>query len=130
MRVQEIHEPRHDEGREQCINAGRHRHFFRCSIGADRHCQGAHAGGPDADEQLAVGPAAARQRVDESARGRGSDRPEDQGHGAGEPRRPQSLGLVDLRERARLLGGELTVASPPGGGTRIEARLPLPEGEP
>jgi signal transduction histidine kinase len=42
------------------------------------------------------------------------------------PRRPQSLGLVGLRERAQLLRGEVRVDSSPGGGTRVEARIPIP----
>jgi signal transduction histidine kinase len=43
----------------------------------------------------------------------------------GAPRRPQSLGLVGLRERAALLRGEVKVDSSPGGGTCVEARIPL-----
>lgn len=42
--------------------------------------------------------------------------------------RPQArltLGLLSMTERARLLGGELTIDSAPGKGTRIAARLPL-----
>ncbi len=35
------------------------------------------------------------------------------------------VGLVDLRERVRLLGGRLDVASAPGAGTRVEVALPL-----
>jgi PAS domain S-box-containing protein len=41
------------------------------------------------------------------------------------PRKPQSLGLVGLRERAQLLHGELKVDSTLGAGTRVEARIPL-----
>jgi PAS domain S-box-containing protein len=41
------------------------------------------------------------------------------------PRKPQSLGLVGLRERAQLMRGEVKVESSPGAGTRIEARIPL-----
>jgi PAS domain S-box-containing protein len=41
------------------------------------------------------------------------------------PRKPQSLGLVGLRERAQLLHGELKVESNLGAGTRVEARIPL-----
>ncbi|HEX6137303.1 MAG TPA: PAS domain S-box protein [Casimicrobiaceae bacterium] len=40
------------------------------------------------------------------------------------PRKPQSLGLYGLRERASLLGGEATIASAPGEGTIVEVRLP------
>jgi signal transduction histidine kinase len=35
------------------------------------------------------------------------------------------LGLIGMRERCELLGGEFVVESTPGQGTRIEARLPL-----
>jgi hypothetical protein len=41
------------------------------------------------------------------------------------PRKPNSLGLFGLRERAQLLGGETTIVSSPGQGTMVEARLPL-----
>lgn len=42
-----------------------------------------------------------------------------------DPRKPQSLGLVGLRERAHLMRGELRVDSSPGAGTRVEARIPV-----
>ena len=42
-----------------------------------------------------------------------------------EPRKPQSLGLVGLRERAQLMRGEVRVESSPGAGTRVEARIPI-----
>ena len=38
---------------------------------------------------------------------------------------PSRLGLVGMRERAHAFGGFTAVASQPGQGTRIEARLPL-----
>jgi len=41
-----------------------------------------------------------------------------------DPRKPQSLGLVGLRERAHLMRGELRVDSSPGAGTSVEARIP------
>ena len=41
------------------------------------------------------------------------------------PRKPNSLGLFGLRERASLLSGEATIASAPGKGTTVELRLPL-----
>ncbi|HYF43993.1 MAG TPA: PAS domain-containing sensor histidine kinase [Ramlibacter sp.] len=44
------------------------------------------------------------------------------------PRKPHSLGLVGLRERAHLLKGEVRIASTPGQGTRVEARIPVLEG--
>lgn len=37
------------------------------------------------------------------------------------------LGLISMGERARLLGGQLTVQPREGGGTRLEVRFPLPE---
>jgi len=46
-----------------------------------------------------------------------------------EPRKPQSLGLMGLRERALLLKGSVDILSAPGRGTRIEVSVPLPQGE-
>jgi signal transduction histidine kinase len=43
------------------------------------------------------------------------------------PRKPQSLGLAGVRERAHLLRGQLDVDSAPGAGTRVHARIPLQE---
>lgn len=40
-------------------------------------------------------------------------------------RKPQSLGLMGLRERAQLLGGCAFIRSAPGQGTRIEVSIPL-----
>jgi len=42
------------------------------------------------------------------------------------PRRPGSLGLMGLHERAELLQGTVTLTSAPGAGTRVEIRIPLP----
>jgi two-component system, NarL family, sensor histidine kinase UhpB len=42
-----------------------------------------------------------------------------------DPRRPNSFGLLGLRERACLLKGELKIETAAGRGTSIEARLPL-----
>jgi len=36
------------------------------------------------------------------------------------------LGLVGMRERASFLGGDISVASKPGEGTRIKVDVPLP----
>jgi PAS domain S-box-containing protein len=41
------------------------------------------------------------------------------------PRKPGSYGLMGLRERAYLLGGEVNIASGPDLGTTIEVRIPL-----
>lgn len=46
------------------------------------------------------------------------------------PRKPLSLGLMGLRERAHLLKGTANIESDPGRGTRIEVRIPVrDEGE-
>lgn len=42
-------------------------------------------------------------------------------------RKPNSLGLVGLRERAQLLKGTINVQSQPGRGTTIEVRIPVAE---
>ncbi|MDB5885249.1 MAG: histidine kinase [Polaromonas sp.] len=40
-------------------------------------------------------------------------------------RKPQSLGLMGLRERAQLLGGSVAIRSTPGKGTLVEVCIPL-----
>ncbi len=44
-----------------------------------------------------------------------------------DPRKPQSLGIAGLRERAHLMRGDVRIDSAPGQGTRVEARIPLPQ---
>ena len=44
---------------------------------------------------------------------------------AEQPRRRGGIGLVSMRERAELLGGTLEIATAPGQGTRLTARIPL-----
>ncbi|MDP3761459.1 MAG: PAS domain S-box protein [Ramlibacter sp.] len=41
------------------------------------------------------------------------------------PRKPQSLGLMGLRERAQLLKGTCSIDSAPGEGTRVSVRIPM-----
>ena len=41
------------------------------------------------------------------------------------PRKPDSYGLVGLRERAYLVGGKVKIDSAPGKGVRIDIRIPL-----
>jgi signal transduction histidine kinase len=52
----------------------------------------------------------------------------DDGRGAGnvESTAPAGYGITGMRERAGLLGGQLTAGPRPGGGFRVAARLPLP----
>lgn len=35
------------------------------------------------------------------------------------------LGLMSMEERVRLMGGDLTIDSDPGGGTRVSVHIPL-----
>lgn len=41
------------------------------------------------------------------------------------PDRREGIGLASMRQRAAELGGEFAITASPGGGTRVEARLPL-----
>jgi PAS domain S-box-containing protein len=50
------------------------------------------------------------------------------GFAADQPRKPQSLGLMGLQERALLLKGTVDIHSAPGQGTRVEVSIPLSEG--
>lgn len=49
---------------------------------------------------------------------------EDGGAGV-DPAAPHGVGLISMRERAEGLAGSFVVGPAPGGGTRLEARLPL-----
>lgn len=55
----------------------------------------------------------------------------DNGRGfvTGMPRKPQSLGLMGLHERAQLLNGHVSIDSAPGQGTRVDVTIPLSEQE-
>ena len=44
-----------------------------------------------------------------------------------DPRRPNAFGLMGLRERVYLLGGEVRIESEPGRGTSIAVQIPLQE---
>lgn len=44
-------------------------------------------------------------------------------------RRSAGLGMVSMRERMHLIGGEFVIVSKPGSGTAIQARAPLPESD-
>ena len=47
------------------------------------------------------------------------------GFSASDPRKPKSFGLMGLRERASLLGGETRIESEPGRGTTVEVTIPI-----
>jgi signal transduction histidine kinase len=49
------------------------------------------------------------------------------GFNLGDPRRPSSFGLMGLRERVSLLGGEVRIESQPGRGTVLHVQIPLEE---
>jgi signal transduction histidine kinase len=55
---------------------------------------------------------------------------EDDGRGfpMNAPRRKSGFGLTGLHERAGIIGAQLTVASQPGSGTRVELAWPFPPG--
>jgi hypothetical protein len=52
------------------------------------------------------------------------------GFAPADPRKPNSFGLVGMRERVYLLDGEIAVDTAPGKGATIEVRIPLPQGAP
>jgi signal transduction histidine kinase len=52
-----------------------------------------------------------------------------QGFSPTDARKPKSFGLLGLRERAYLLGGDAKIESTPGLGTRVEVTLPIVEEE-
>jgi two-component system NarL family sensor kinase len=69
--------------------------------------------------EVALHPSANEIRLSIRDDGRGFDRRRI-GHG-------DHHGMIGMRERARLLGGQLRVASRPGRGTTVTARVPLPD---
>jgi signal transduction histidine kinase len=75
-----------------------------------------HAGPARVTVSLTFRPDELELRVADDGRG-----PRDAGHGA-----DRGQGIVGMRERAALLGGELTAGARPGGGFQVQARLPLP----
>jgi signal transduction histidine kinase len=75
-----------------------------------------HAGTERAAVELSAAPDGIRLRV--SDEGTGFDPAAVNGNGG--------LGLVGMRERLHLVGGEIIIDSRPAGGTRIAIRVPLP----
>jgi signal transduction histidine kinase len=51
----------------------------------------------------------------------------DDGAGPGAPAASTAHGIVGMRERAALYGGNLRTGARPGGGFEVEALIPLPE---
>ncbi len=47
------------------------------------------------------------------------------GFDAAEASQAKGIGLINMRERVRLVGGTFALSSTPGAGTRIEARVPV-----
>jgi signal transduction histidine kinase len=75
-----------------------------------------HSGARQASVRVSVDGQALVLRIED--RGRGFD-------ASGLLARYESSGLSGMQERARLSGGDLTIESAPGNGTRLVARLPL-----
>lgn len=80
-----------------------------------------HSGARSARVRIAAGPHAVEIRIEDD--GKGFDPP------ATAPQATErGFGLTSMRERARGLGGSLTVRSRPGHGTSVCISLPIPEG--
>jgi signal transduction histidine kinase len=72
-----------------------------------------HANAKNVDVELWAGADTIRLRI------------HDNGVGFDQKGVPAGLGLASMRERARLLGGKLTVDSEPGAGTELTVELPV-----
>jgi signal transduction histidine kinase len=79
-----------------------------------------HAGPARVVVSLTYGPSELELRVADDGRGLPAI-----GAGAGAGADGDGRGIIGMRERAALLGGELTVGPQPGGGFQVQARLPL-----
>ena len=75
-----------------------------------------HSGSKTATVRLNGGPGEVSLTISDS--GKGFDTEEVKGG--------EGLGLISMYERARFAGGTLSVSRVPGGGTRVEVRIPLP----
>lgn len=78
-----------------------------------------HSGADRAEVLVEYGAAELRLEVRDHGRGDDPRADQDGGHG-----------LVGIRERAKLFGGDMTAAPAPGGGFLVRARLPLGGGAP
>jgi PAS domain S-box-containing protein len=80
-----------------------------------------HAGASKAEVKLESGPDSIKMTISDD--GKGFKLPDQ----VNELARTGRLGIVGMSERARLLGGNLTIKSKSGKGTRVFAEIPLPE---
>lgn len=90
-----------------------------------------HAGTGECRVTIDYGDGELAIEIEDDGRGRLlGDEPEDGfskgGFSKSDLARGQRYGLVGMRERAWLLGGDLTAGPRPGGGFRVAARIPLP----
>lgn len=80
-----------------------------------------HGCGFDADAMAAAAKKAAMEETLRQKKGEETGTPDDDlGNG--------HFGIVGMKERARLIGAELSVTSKPGQGTRVHLRVPIQEG--
>jgi signal transduction histidine kinase len=83
-----------------------------------------HAGKPHTDVRLSYEPAAVVVEVADSGRPIPAAVPAPAASGASVPR-GAGMGLLGLRERVALYGGELAAGPRPGGGWLVQARMPV-----
>jgi PAS domain S-box-containing protein len=76
-----------------------------------------HAGATEVEISLQAGPAELRLMVRDNGRGISAAELSDR----------KSIGLLGMRERAQIVGGEVTVTGMPGAGTTVLVRLPRPQ---
>jgi signal transduction histidine kinase len=76
-----------------------------------------HAQARSAAVEVAISPQDVRLTVEDDGRGVDLSR--------AAPRREGGMGLLGMRERAELLGGRLRLTAREGGGTRVEAVIPV-----
>jgi signal transduction histidine kinase len=105
-------------GRERPLGAERELALFRVAqealTNARKHAQAS---------QVRVRLAFAPRRVTLTVADDGVGLPD--GAGRGRPGAHSGLGLVGMRERIAVLGGQFRLDRPPGGGTRLVAQLPI-----